>query len=100
MTKFVLIVRFRSRILKMIRSKLVLTAVRCKTVPPKTDALMKFDTWGARKTFVKEVPLERAENEALWGERKIVKWSRRKQEMVVVTEKQSEIVSNSTRIKY
>lgn len=84
----------------MIRSKLILTAVRCKTVPPKTDALMKFDTWGARKTFVKEVPLERAEDKALWGERKVVKWSRRKQEMIVVTEKQSEIVSSSKRIKY
>lgn len=74
-------------------TKLIFTAVRFKTVPPKTDALMKFDTWGARKTFVKEVPLERAEDEALWGEQRVVKWSKRKQEMVVVTEKQSQIVS-------
>ena len=84
----------------LLRSKLILTAVRFKSVPPKTDALMKFDTWGARKTFVKEVPLERVENKVLWGEQKVVKWSRRKQEMIVVTEKQSEIVSYKIYIKY
>lgn len=52
--------------------------------------LYKYDVWGPRKTWVKEMPVPVEESrKTLWGPARTLVWDKRQQKMIVKTEEHS-----------
>lgn len=57
--------------------------------------LYKYDVWGPRKTWVKEMPVPVEESrKTLWGPARTLVWDKRQQKMIVKTEEHSPFVSH------
>jgi len=56
--------------------------------------LYKYDVWGPRKTWIKEVHIDvEKQSDTLWGPNRRAVWDKKQQKMVVKYEEHSDFVS-------